>query len=267
MSLEAAARPVVKIGRETLSVLTEVGYAAVLLGESLYFLVLGRWRGQPVRLAAIFEQMRQVGADAIPIVLLLAFTVGLMLGIQFISALSEFGAQGQVVTAVAKSVTREFGALITGILVAGRSGSSFAARIGSMNVSQEVDALAVIGVEPVRYLVAPALLAMLIMMPLLTIFADAVGIVGAALYCSPILQIDVSAYIAQTLAATTTWDIGQGLAKSVMFALLITLTGVSTGFNVTGGAEGVGRATTRAVVISITLLVVSDMVFSYFVNR
>jgi phospholipid/cholesterol/gamma-HCH transport system permease protein len=108
---------------------------------------------------------------------------------------------------------------------------------------------------------------MLIMMPLLTIFADAVGIVGAALYCSPILQIDVSAYIAQTLAATTTWDIGQGLAKSVMFALLITLTGVSTGFNVTGGAEGVGRATTRAVVISITLLVVSDMVFSYFVNR
>jgi phospholipid/cholesterol/gamma-HCH transport system permease protein len=81
----------------------------------------------------------------------------------------------------------------------------------------------------VRYLVAPALLAMLIMMPLLTIFADAVGIVGAALYCSPILQIDVSAYIAQTLAATTTWDIGQGLAKSVMFALLITLTGVSTG--------------------------------------
>ena len=267
MSLEAIARPVVKLGRETITVVSELGYAASLLGESLYFAVLGRTRGQPVRMAAVFEQMRQVGADAIPIVLLLAFTVGLMLGIQFISALSEFGAQGQVVVAVAKSVTREFGALITGILVAGRSGSSFAARIGSMNVSQEVDALAVIGVEPVRYLVAPALIAMLVMLPILTIFADVVGILGAALYCSPILQIDVSAYVAQTLAATTTWDIGQGLLKSVMFALLITLTGVSTGFNVTGGAEGVGRATTRAVVISITLLVVSDMVFSFFVNR
>jgi len=267
MSLEAAARPVVKLGRDTIAVVSEVGYAGMLLLESLFFVVLGHARGQPVRLRAVFEQMRQVGADAIPIVLLLAFTVGLMLGIQFISALSDFGAQGQVVMAVAKSITREFGALITGILVAGRSGSSFAARIGSMNVSQEVDALAVIGVEPVRYLVAPALLAMLVMLPILTIFADVVGIVGAALYCSPILQIDVSAYIAQTLAATTTWDIGQGLLKSVMFALLITLTGVSTGFNVTGGAEGVGRATTRAVVVSITLLVVSDMVFSFFVNR
>jgi phospholipid/cholesterol/gamma-HCH transport system permease protein len=211
--------------------------------------------------------MRQVGADAIPIVLLLAFTVGLMLGIQFISALSEFGAQGQVVVAVAKSVTREFGALITGILVAGRSGSSFAARIGSMNVSQEVDALAVIGVEPVRYLVAPALIAMLLMMPVLTVFADAIGLVGAALYCSPILQVDVSAFLSQALENTTSWDIGQGLCKSLIFAVLITLTGVATGFNVSGGAEGVGRATTRAVVISITLLVVSDMVFSFYVNR
>lgn len=267
MPLEAALKPVVRLGRQTVLVVSEVGYAGMLLAESLYFSVFGAARGQPVRLRAIFEQMRQVGADAIPIVLLLAFTVGLMLGIQFIAALEEFGAQGQVVLAVAKSITREFGALITGILVAGRSGSTFAARIGSMNVSQEVDALAVIGVEPVRYLAAPALLAMLVMMPVLTIFADAVGLIGAALYCSPILQLSVGAFLSQTLDATTAGDVGQGLAKSLIFAVLITLTGVSTGFNVSGGAEGVGRATTRAVVISITLLVVSDMIFSYFVNR
>jgi phospholipid/cholesterol/gamma-HCH transport system permease protein len=267
MALENLLKPINRIGREAVSAVHELGYAGTLFAESVYFSVVGFRRGQPVRISAVAEQMRQVGTDAIPIVLLLAFTVGLMLGIQFISALSEFGAQSQVVMAVAKSVSREFGALITGILVAGRSGSSFAARIGSMNVSQEVDALAVIGIEPVRYLVAPSLIAMLLMLPMLTIFADAIAIVGAALYCSPALQISPGAYIAQTLTALTPGDVGQGLAKSLIFAVLITLTGVSTGFNVSGGAEGVGRATTRAVVVSITLLVVADMIFSFFVNR
>lgn len=267
MSLEAVLRPVTQLGRQTIAAVAELGYAGMLLVESVYFTVVGAARGQPVRIRAVFEQMRQVGIDAIPIVLLLAFTVGLMLGIQFIAALSEFGAQSQVVMAVAKSVTREFGALITGILVAGRSGSSFAARIGSMNVSQEVDALAVIGIEPVRYLVAPSLIAMLVMMPLLTILADAIALLGAALYCAPPLQLSIPNYLIQTLEVTTAWDIGQGLSKSLIFAVIITLTGVSTGFGVTGGAEGVGRATTRAVVVSITLLVVADMIFSFFVNR
>jgi len=267
VSLEAVLRPVTQLGRQTIAAVAELGYAGMLLVESVYFTVVGAARGQPVRIRAVFEQMRQVGIDAIPIVLLLAFTVGLMLGIQFIAALSEFGAQSQVVMAVAKSVTREFGALITGILVAGRSGSSFAARIGSMNVSQEVDALAVIGIEPVRYLVAPSLIAMLVMMPLLTILADAIALLGAALYCAPPLQLSIPNYLIQTLEVTTAWDIGQGLSKSLIFAVIITLTGVSTGFGVTGGAEGVGRATTRAVVVSITLLVVADMIFSFFVNR
>src|SRR5258706_5678858 len=158
MSLEAALKPIARLGRGTVEVVSEIGYAAMLLGESLFFTVFGAARGQTVRLRAVFEQMRQVGADAIPIVLLLAFTVGLMLGIQFISALSEFGAQGQVVVAVAKSVTREFGALITRILVAGRSGSSFAARIGSVNVLQEVASLTGVGADPPRYPGAPALL-------------------------------------------------------------------------------------------------------------
>jgi phospholipid/cholesterol/gamma-HCH transport system permease protein len=265
--LEALLKPVNRIGRGAVSALGGLGYAGAILVESLYFSLVGWRRGQPVRPAAIFEQMRQVGIDAIPIVLLLSFTVGLMLGIQFISAFSEFNAESQVVMAVAKSVTREFGALITGILVAGRSGSSFAARIGSMNVSQEVDALYVIGIEPVRYLAAPALIAMLVMLPTLTMLANAAAIVGAALYCSPALEIGPLAYIVQTLHALELRDIWEGLAKSVVFAVIITLVGISTGFGVTGGAEGVGRATTRAVVLSITLLVVADMVFSFFLNR
>lgn len=267
MGVEDLLRPVTRLGRATASLVAELGYAGALLAESVYFTLVGWRRGQPVRLAAVAEQMRQVGVDAIPIVAMLSFTVGLMLGIQFIAALAEFGAESEVVIAVAKSVTREFGALITGILVAGRSGSAFAARIGSMNVSQEVDALAVIGIEPVRYLVAPALIAMLVMMPVLTVLADVMGLLGAALYCSPVLDMSVSAYLAQSLEFLELRDVFEGLAKSLVFALLITLIGVSTGFSVSGGAEGVGRATTRAVVLSISSLVVADMLFSFFLNR
>ncbi|MGA8277460.1 MAG: ABC transporter permease [Rhodanobacteraceae bacterium] len=265
--MEGVLRPLANIGRATIGALAGLGYAAMLLLEALQFSALGWRSGQPVRLHAIVAQMRQIGADALPIVALLAMTIGLMLGIQFIAALSEFGAQGQVVLAVAKSVTREFGALITAILVAGRSGSALAARLGSMTVSQEIDALAVIGIEPVRYLVAPALIAMLIMLPVLTIFADAVAILGAALYSAPALNVTPAAYVLQTLALLSPGDLWQGLGKSVVFALLITLIGVSTGFSVSGGAEGVGRATTRAVVLSICWIIVADMVFSFFLNR
>lgn len=255
------------LGRATLQSLAGVGHAAMLCAESLWFAATGWRRGQPVRISAVFEQMRQIGVDALPIAALLAFVIGVMLGIQFVAALSEFGAQSQVVVAVAKSVTREFGALITAILVAGRSGSALAARIGSMSVSQEVDALEVIGIDPVRYLAAPALLAMIVMLPALTIVADAVAIAGAALYSSPALNVTPVAYVMQTLALTTAGDIGQGLIKSLVFAVLISLIGISTGFAVTGGAEGVGRATTRAVVLSICYIIVVDMIFSFFLNR
>src|SRR5215831_20462084 len=183
--MSAITRPLENLGRHTVGALAGLGHAAMLLLESFYFTIVGWRRGQPVRLRAVAEQMRQIGVDALPIVTMLALTIGIMLGIQFIAALKEFGAQSEVVIAVAKSVTREFGALITAILVAGRSGSSLAARIGSMTVSQEIDALAVIGIDPVRYLAAPALLAMLVMMPVLTIVADAIAIMGAALYSSP----------------------------------------------------------------------------------
>lgn len=256
-----------RIGRRAAAAVAQLGYAASLLFESIWYLAWG-WRiGQPVRPRMVLEQMRQIGVDAIPIVSLLSMTVGVMLGIQFIAALAEFGAQSQVVVASTKSITREFGALITGIVVAGRSGSALAARLGSMVVSQEVDALAVIGVDPVRYLAAPALLAMLVMLPVLTILADAVAILGAGLYSMGPLDLSLSAYLAQTLDLLTPRDLWEGVSKSVVFGLLIALIGTSVGFSVSGGAEGVGRATTRAVVLSISALVLADMLFSFFLNR
>ena len=265
--MEALFRPLEKLGRKTVAGASEIGYGAMLLFDSVRYTLWGWRTGQPVRIRMVFEQMRQVGVDAIPIVALLSLTIGVMLGIQFIAALSEFGAESQVIIASAKSITREFGALITGIVVAGRSGSAFAARLGSMVVSQEVDALAVIGIEPVRYLVAPALIAMLIMLPVLTIVADCVALLGAGLYSMGPLDMTLTAYLMQTMDLLTPRDIWEGLSKSVVFAVLITLIGVSTGFSVTGGAEGVGRATTRSVVFSISALVIADMLFSFFLNR
>lgn len=256
-----------RIGRRTVAAVGGVGYAAAVFAESFRFLLFGRASGQRVRLAAIVEQMRVVGIDAIPIVCLLSLTVGVMLAIQFIAALREFGAETGVIIAIAKSITREFGVLITGILVAGRSGSAFAARIGSMNVSQEVDALAVMGVDPVRYLAAPALAAMLVMMPCLTLLADAVAILGSGLYAAPMLDMGLGNYLHQTIDLIKTRDLLEGLGKSLVFAVLITLVGVCTGFSVHGGAEGVGRATTRAVVWSITAILLADMAFSFFLNR
>ncbi|HET6602833.1 MAG TPA: ABC transporter permease [Xanthomonadaceae bacterium] len=265
--MELSLRPIERLGRQTVQTVADLGYAGMLLVESLWFVAVGWRRGQPVRLRMVFEQMRQVGVDAIPIVALLSLTIGVMLGIQFIAALREFGAESQVVIASAKSITREFGALITAIVVAGRTGSSFAARLGSMVVSQEVDALFVIGIEPVRYLVAPALIAMLVMMPALTILADVAAIIGAGLYSAGPLEMSLSAYVWQTVQLLEPRDVWEGLSKSFVFAILITLIGVSTGFSVSGGAEGVGRATTRAVVTSISAIVIADMLFSFFLNR
>lgn len=260
-------QPLERLGRRVVDSIAELGYGAMLLFESIWFLAVG-WRiGQPVRVRMVFEQMRQIGVDAIPIVCLLAFTIGVMLGIQFVAALSDFGAQSQVVMAAAKSITREFGALITGIVVAGRSGSALAARLGSMVVSQEIDAMAVIGIEPVRYLVAPALVAMLVMLPVLTVLADAVALLGAGLYTMGSLEISLGGYFSQTLDLLTTRDLWEGLSKSLVFGILIALIGTSIGFSVRGGAEGVGRATTRAVVLSISALVIADMLFSFFLNR
>lgn len=256
-----------QLGRSAAAAVTELGYLAALLGESLYWLVLGRRRHQPVRVAAVFAEMMETGVRAIPICALLLFTVGLMLAIQGLHTLETFGAQTKLVPLVALSITREFAPLIVGILVAGRSGSALAARIGTMQVSQEIDALRVIGVNPVRYLVAPSLVAMLVMLPVLTVLADAVGILGAAVYGAPRLDLDPTVFVQQAVQALTAGDVLQGIAKSAIFALLIALIACSTGFQVSGGAEGVGRAATRAVVVSISSVVVADMVFTFLLNR
>ena len=256
-----------RLGRATVHWLDEIGFSAHLLGECLYWLVAGRRRRQPVRLWAIFQQAREIGVDALPILSVLTFTIGVMLAIQGIYSLRAFGAESRVATGIALSVVREFSSLITGILVAGRSGSALAARLGTMKINQEIDALTVMGIEPVRYLVAPPLVAMTLMVPLLTMWSHLVALLAAGLYVSHDLEITFGAYISQVIEALRLTDLFHGLAKSVIFAILITLVGVVNGASVTGGAEGVGRMTTRSVVHAISAIVITDMIFAFAVTR
>jgi phospholipid/cholesterol/gamma-HCH transport system permease protein len=247
-----------RMGRGAVSAVSEVGLGAALFAQSIFWIVLGRGRAQPVRIAATFERSMEVGIAALPIITMMSATIG---------TLRVFGAEEQVTIGVGFSVVREFGPLITGILVAGRTGSSLAARIGTMRISQEIDALQVMGINPVRFIVAPALISMMVMVPLLTFWADLVMLAGAGWYISVSLGMSMAAYIDRIVEIVRLNDLWHGLSKSVLFSILITLVGVINGANVTGGAEGVGRMTTRSVVLSISAIIVTDMVFAFVTTR
>ena len=254
-------------GRATVEGVKEFGYAAALFFESIYWLVVGRrWR-QPVRMASVFSEAMEIGILALPIVTVLSMTIGIMLAIQGIYTLRLFGAESRVTLGIALSVTREFAPLITGILVAGRSGSALAARLGTMNINQEIDALRVMGINPVRFLVAPSLVAMMVMVPLLTFWADFVGLLGAGIYVGIDLGMSLGAYADEVFNLTSVEDLTHGIGKSIIFAALITLVAVVNGASVTGGAEGVGRATTRSVVQAIAAILITDMLFVFLTTR
>ena len=255
------------IGRGTEEAAREVGFASSLLVESLYWIVMGRFRYQPVRMASVIEECMEIGIRALPIITIMSITIGAMLAIQGIYSLRAFGAESQVTIGIAYSVVREFAPLLTGILVAGRSGSALAARLGTMTISQEIDALRGMGINPVRFLVVPSLIAMLLMVPALTVWCGLIALLGGGLYVSFDLGMSLDAYFNQVLDTLGTNDVWHGVGKSAIFAVLITLVGVVNGARVTGGAEGVGKATTRSVVMAISAIVVTDMLFAFMVTR
>jgi len=256
-----------QLGRSIVSLVEELGHGGVLLWECLYWFFAGPRLGQPVRLRLIMSQMMEIGVTALPIVLIMAATIGVMQAIQGIYALGLFGAESRVGIGINLATVREFGPLITAILVAGRSGSALAARIGTMTINQEIDALNVMGINPVRYLVAPALLAMLIMVPALSLVSMYVGMFSAGLYVQADLGISLAAYAKDAIEILSLDDLMHGIGKSVIFAVLIALIGVINGASVTGGAEGVGKVTTRSVVQSIAAIVFTDMIFAFISTR
>ena len=255
------------IGRRTVGGFDQVGLGAVLLAESVFWTVAGSRRRQPVRFGPIVVQMVETGLLAIPIATILSATIGMMLAIQGHYTLGLFGAESFAPYGIALSVVREFSPLIIGILVAGRSGSALAARLGTMEANQEIDALRVIGVSPVRYLLAPALVAMLVMVPALTMWANLVALISAGAYTTAQLDTSMAAFAADVMDALVLGDLTHGLMKSALFALLVVLIGAVNGTMIRGGAEGIGRSTTQAVVQGIAAIVIADMVFAFLATQ
>lgn len=214
------------------------------------------------RWPATFRQMVRIGVESLPIVFLIAGSVGVIVALQAATQLRRVGATINVADLVGVALTRELGPLMTAIIIAGRSGSAIAAELGTMKVSEEVDALTAMGLDPVEFLALPRILAMAVMLPCLTILADVIGILGGVVVAWASLEIPVGNYLEQTLRALLLKDIFSGLIKSGVFAVIIAGVGCYQGFRVEGGAEGVGRRTTASVVASIFLIIAADLLFT-----
>jgi phospholipid/cholesterol/gamma-HCH transport system permease protein len=253
---------VAQIGGSVMNSLAYVGSLASLGGQAAYYTFVGPFQGKPLRLQRAVSQAMDVGVRALPILSLITFFIGLILALQAAYELRRFGAISYVATAVAISMSRELGPLITAIVVIGRSGSAFAAEIGTMKVTEEIDALETMAISPIRFLVTPKFLAMIVMLPCLTIWANAMGILGGSLFGVAQADFTFGRYIQASLDSLLLRDIMTGLVKSVMFGITITAVGCQEGLDTGAGAEQVGRSTTRAVVVSIFLVVLVDLVFT-----
>jgi len=210
--------------------------------------------------------MQKTGVDALPVVAMISFLLGLIVAFMSSVQLQLFGANIYVASLVSLAMSRELGPIMTAIIVAGRSGSSFAAEIGTMKISEEVDALFTMGFDPTRYLVLPKILASVIVVPILTLFSDVFAIFGGLVVGVFMLDLTANAYISETIKTLTVFDVFWGVFKSAVFALLISWIGCLRGFQVKGGAASVGHATTSAVVSSIFLIIVSDAIFTVIIR-
>jgi phospholipid/cholesterol/gamma-HCH transport system permease protein len=251
-----------QIGEAVTDSLAYIGSLASLGGRAAYFTFVGPFRGKPLRLHRAVTQAMDVGIRALPILSLITFFIGLIMALQSGYELRRFGALNYVAGAVAASMTRELGPLITAILVIGRSGSSFAAELGTMKVTEEIDALETMAIDPIRFLVTPKFLAMILMLPCLTIWADAMGIFGGAVFGVAQADFTWGRYIKTSVNSLVMRDIISGLIKSVVFGMTMTAVGCYEGLSTGAGAEQIGRSTTRAVVISIFLVIGVDLIFT-----
>ncbi|HZP02227.1 MAG TPA: ABC transporter permease [Terriglobia bacterium] len=251
------------IGRSTLGLARYSQGLYRLTRDTAYWTFVAPFKGRGFKGQAAIHQMVMAGVNSIPIVGTISVFVGIILALQGAYAMRNIGAGPYYIALlVGVAMTRELGPLITAIIVAGRSGSAFAAEIGTMKVSEEIDALEAMGLNSIKYLVVPKYLALLVMMPCLTILSDAAGILGGGIFQMYQLDQTFLMFLAATRDTLVMRDIWTGLIKSLVFGLIIAKVGCYEGFAVRGGAEGVGKATTSSVVISIFLVIAADVVFT-----
>jgi len=222
----------------------------------------------PFKKERFFEQAKKAGHDSLPIVSLIALFIGFIFALQTAYFMQRLGSEMYIASLVALSLVRELGPVITALVVAGRVGAAITAELGSMQVTEQIDALETLATSPIEYLVVPRFLALSLMLPVLTIYADIIGIFGSYLICVYKLGISSSMYMKFTFDALMFKDLFTGLFKTIFFGMIIAFVSCYEGFNVEGGAEGVGRATTRCVVTSFIMIIAADCFFTaifYFI--
>jgi phospholipid/cholesterol/gamma-HCH transport system permease protein len=262
LRMDTLSNPVQKLGRTTVERVQEVRDGLVFIGRATMVLLtaLGRWRR--LRPISIVRHVYDTGISAIPIVSLIAFLITVIVAYLSASQLRLYGADIYVVDLITVGVLRELGVLLTAIIVAGRTGSAFAAEIGAMKLNDEVDALDAIGVDEIEVLVLPRVLGLVIALPLLAFIADIIGLAGGALLCQVLLDMPLQQFISranEAIASTTFWA---GLIKAPVFAILIALAGTFRGLQVRGSSRELGRLTTVAVVQAIFLVLLADALFA-----
>ncbi|MEW5895563.1 MAG: ABC transporter permease [Candidatus Omnitrophota bacterium] len=229
-----------------------------LFADACYWIVFGPSRQKPVKRAPLFEQMVFMGTKSIVIVFFVCFFTGIVLAMQSAYQLEKMGGLIYVASLVSIAICRELGPVLTALVLAGRIGAAITAEIGSMKVNEQIEALETMGINPVRFLVAPKVLALFLMLPCLTVVGDLAGIFGGYLVGVGDLKINSYLYMQVAFKFLSLKDIYTGLSKAFVFSLIISLVGTYQGLNTKGGAVGVGRATTISVVTSFIMIIIAD---------
>ncbi len=253
-----------QVGSGLIITVRYLGSVAVLFVKTLFWVA-----SPPFRPRHIFDQMVKIGVDSLPISTLTSFFIGVVIAFQSAYQMQKVGASMYIPSLVSISMTREIGPILTALVVAGRVGASIAAELGSMKVTEQIDALETLATNPIKFLVAPRFIALFTMLPILTIYADFIGICGGYLVGVYKLGLTHSLYIKMSFDPLVLKDIFTGLFKSLVFASIICIIACFEGMRVEGGAEGVGKATTRAVVTSFIFIIASDALFTiifYFIT-
>ncbi len=253
----------ISLGRTAISFMYFIGGLSNLALQTIYLTFT-----PPFKKFRVIEQAKKAGVESFPIVSLIALFIGVILALQTAYQMQRLGSEMYIASIVALSLVRELGPVITALVVAGRVGAAIAAEIGSMQVTEQIDALETLAANPIKYLVVPRFLALSIMLPVLTLYADAIGIFGGYLMCVYKLGISSSMYWTVTFDALLTKDMVTGLVKTVFFGMTIAFVSCYQGFNVEGGAEGVGQATKKAVVSAFILIIAMDCLITavfYFI--
>jgi phospholipid/cholesterol/gamma-HCH transport system permease protein len=251
-----------RVGRWTFDQLAAALRVSVLMVDTATWLVVAPVRGRGFRWRSAVESLVEFGLRSMPIVGMICFLVGVIIALQASYTLDQWGANRYIADLVAVSALRELASLMTAVIIAGRCGSAITAEIGTMKVNEEIDALEVMGVNPIKYLVAPKFLAMVIAVPCVTALAMLIMIAGGWASAVLVVGVETQIYLDQTVNAIVVKDLVNGMVKSFFFGVVICWVGAYRGFQVEGGAEGVGRRTTSSVVTSIFLIIVVDLVFT-----